>query len=97
MSTSRVCPKKLIIVGLLFIGVFILILFAFTHLLEPRYKGKPLSYWVEAHRINRHERITALREMKTQAVPLLMKHLSVKPSAIQQFLRERAPKFARFM
>ena len=97
MRAPRICSKKSIVIGLLLIGVFILLLFVLPRIVEPRYKGRSLSYWVETRRLNNQERIAALRAMKGQAIPLLIKRLSVEPSPTQQFVRERIPKVAQLI
>ena len=95
MRAPRIYLNEPVVIGLFLIGLFSLILLALPHIVEPRYKGKPLSYWIETGRASGPERIAAIRSMKEQAVPLLIKRLSVEPFPRPRFVWERAPRVAK--
>jgi hypothetical protein len=62
---------------------------------EPRYEGKPLSYWIGHTRGNDtpKERQAALASMGDKAVPFLVARLRWKASPAVQWLLARFPRF----
>ena len=72
-------PKRRLILGILALGILAALIFALTRSREPRYHGRPLSYWVQsASLLNLQgkpiepEAPQAIRQIGTKAIPFLI-------------------------
>lgn len=95
---SSMNPRLRITIALLIVVVIAVCVWLALGSREPRYDGKKLSEWLDQYRHADFESgpdsetATAIRSIGTNAIPLLLKYLSVKDSVLRNQLVELGEK-----